>query len=147
LLPEVVAADQSGDELFAHAQLAAEFAGPGRVRHRIEQARSQLLSRFEEEGCVYVPTANRFYIGGFKLSGVASEAARFLHCAYKGSDSSEPSETAEIENVLAGFASRLLRPSAPERRHQLGASLYRDYLQGRVTKAAIRRMFLGHTRT
>ena len=97
---------------------------------------------FEHLGCVYVPRTNTFVIREFKMAHAAGEAARFLHHACKGMPHSyAPSK---LEGALAHFGSRLLCPGNLEGQgdHPEGESVYRAYLEGRVTRAAVRRMFL-----
>jgi hypothetical protein len=142
-LPEVITIEQDAEELFAATTLATEFAGPGPMRSRLEQVRSELVSRLEEQGCVYVSAANRFLIREFHVNHVAAESARFLRRAC-GSSTWQNGSGVKLENALAHFGSRLLCPgTVAEVIDPLGESLYRAYLQGRITKTAIRRMFLG----
>jgi hypothetical protein len=141
-LPEVVAVDESSRDVFGPAKLAAELVGPGAVRAHLQQVRSALATRLEENGCVYIAAANRFFIREFRLNHVAAEAARFLHHAC-GSSTSQNCSEAKLENALAHFGSRLLCPgTVTDVNDSLGDPLYRAYLEGRVTKASIRRMFL-----
>jgi uncharacterized iron-regulated protein len=141
-LPEVVAVEQDAEEVFAATKLASEFAGSGPLSQHLDEVRSELVSRLEGQGCVYVPAANRFLIREFRLNHVAAEAARFLHHACGGPTSQNCSE-AKLENALAHFGSRLLCPgTVADVNDSLGDPLYRAYLEGRVTKASIRRMFL-----
>jgi uncharacterized iron-regulated protein len=141
-LPEVVAVEQDAEEVFAATKLASEFAGSGPLSQHLDQVRSELVNRLEGQGCVYVPAANRFLIREFRMNHVAAEAARFLHHACGGSTSQNCSE-AKLENALAHFGSRLLCPgTVTDVNDSLGDPLYRAYLEGRVTKASIRRMFL-----
>lgn len=96
----------------------------------------------EERGCVYVPQSNAFLVREFKMASAAAEAARFLHHACMGM----PRDYAPsgVENTLAHFGSRLLCPgSRSEHFDSAGEALYRDYLSGRITRAQVRRMFLG----
>jgi hypothetical protein len=100
---------------------------------------------FEHLGCVYAPRTNTFFIREFKMAHAAGEAARFLHHACKGMPR-EPGQN-DLENALAHFGSRLLCPGNLEQAsaHAEGETLYRAYLEGRVTRAAVRRMFLART--
>lgn len=142
-LPEVVCVEQNPEELFGPAKLAAELVGPGPVRHRLEQVRSKLVSKFRDNGCVYVPAANRFFIREFHMRQVAAEAARFLHHACRGEHFRGSAEAAKLEDALAHFGSRLLCAGTGDNGdNALGESLYHAYLEGRITKAAILRMFL-----
>jgi len=143
-LPEVIAVEQDADELFSAAKLVAEFAGPGATRIRLEQTRRTLTARLEEQGCVYVPAANRFYVRELRMNYAASETARFLHHACRGFKSPEDSNAAKVTNALAHFGSRLICPGPQEHGDDLGESLYRAYLEGQIGKAAIRRIFLAH---
>jgi hypothetical protein len=133
--------------MFAPAKLAAELVGPGALRARLQQVRSALIFRLEEQGCVYVPAANRFFVREFHMNHVAAEATRFLHHACRATSSPNCCE-AKLENALAHFGSRLLCPGIAEAEtsgsgaDHLGESLYKAYLAGRITKAAIRRIFL-----
>ena len=141
-LPEVISLGQDADDLLGPTKLAAELAGPGAARERIEQARSAVVNRLEEHGCVYVPAANRFLIREFRLAEVAAEAARFLHHACAGFR--ESAEGLHLESALAHLGSRLLCPGIVEIGDAFGESLYQDYLGARITRAELRRMFLGH---
>jgi hypothetical protein len=142
-VPEVISVEQDAGDLFGPTNLAAELVGPGPVRHRIEQARSAVINRLEEHGCVYIPVANRFLVREFRLSEVAAEAARFLHHACAGSRHRESADGGLLEDALAHFGSRLLCPGVTDKGDALGESLYQAYLGERVTRADLRRMFLG----
>jgi hypothetical protein len=143
-VPEVISVGQDADDLFGPAKLAAELVGPGPVRRRIEQVRSAVMNRLEEHGCVYIPAANRFLVREFRLSEVAGEAARFLHHACAGSRSHEARDGTRLEDALAHLGSRLLCPGMMEQgRDPLGESLYQDYVGGRITRADLRRTFMG----
>lgn len=141
-LPEVITVDEEVAELFSGSQLAAEFAGPGNTRVRLEQTRRTVVARLEEQGCVYVPAANRFYVRELRIISAAAEAARFLHHACTGFNSRELSNV-QVADALAYFGSRLLCPMPQEAGNVLGEDLYRTYLEGRIGKAEIRRIFLG----
>lgn len=102
-----------------------------------EKARAVL----EQRGCLYAARNNTFYVREFKMANAGAEAARFLHHACKGMPEKSGSS---LEEMLAHFGSRLLCPgnlgqalAQPE-----GESLYRAYLDGKVTRAALRRKFL-----
>jgi len=142
-LPEVISIEQDAEELFAATTLATEFAGLGPMRRRLEQVRSELVSRLEEQGCVYVPAANRFLIREFHVNHVAAEAARFLRRACVGDAGPESRDEKTTADALAYFGSRLLCPSANDNAlHPVGESLYQGYIEGRLTNAAVRRIFL-----
>ena len=111
-----------------------------------EQEFSSSLSReqravLEQGGCVYVPENNTVYISEFRLDAAAGEAARFLHCACKGIASSF--EQTELERTLVHFGSELLGGVNRIQQPTPGHKLYQAYVEGRVTRAQVRRMFLG----
>jgi hypothetical protein len=98
----------------------------------------------EEHGCVYIPQSNTFYMRDFKMAQAAAECARFLHCVCKGL--SREYAPSELEDTLAHFGARLLCPGSLNEdipAHKSGAALYAGYLEGRISKAVLRRMFLG----
>jgi len=143
-VPEVISVEQNAEELFGPTKLAEELVGPGPVRHRIEQVRSRIMNRLEEHGCVYVSVANRFLIREFRLPEVAAEAARFLHHACAGPRYNESQVGGKVEDALAHLGSRLLCPGVIEAgRDAGGEALYQAYLSDRITRAELRRMFLG----
>jgi len=128
-LPEVVNVAQSSDEMSAGS---------------FDESR---LSALEEHGCAYIPEKNTFYVREFRMPHVAVEAARFLHHACRGMSNTRCSLTSKIENALAHFGGRLLSPGSRQEdcfRNEEGERLYNAYLEGRVTKAAAKRMFLAH---
>ncbi len=98
----------------------------------------------EERGCVFVAATNTFYIREFRMAAAAEESSRFLHHACRGMR--PPTViTKEVEDALAHFGSRLLCPAVGwENRtsSEPGEALYRSYIAGRVTRAALRRAFL-----
>ena len=96
----------------------------------------------EQHGCVYMPQNNTFYVREFRMTAAAAEASRFLHHACIGMRA-EHVPTA-CEATLAYFGSRLLCPgNLGDFTDSVGETLYRDYVNGRVTCAALRWMFLG----
>ena len=99
----------------------------------------------EECGCVYVPSAKTFLVNEFSIRGAAAQAARFLHHACQGLP--QPDAPSERESALAYFGSRLLCPGNPAEgvENSAGESLYQDYVNGRVTRAELRRMFLARS--
>jgi hypothetical protein len=100
--------------------------------------------KLEDRACAYLPETNTFLIGEFKIERAAEEAARFLHFACRGMTRS-CAEAEPVEDALAHFGSRLLCPSvAPENgaSSEIGEGLYRSYVEGGVSKAALRRVFL-----
>jgi hypothetical protein len=97
----------------------------------------------EERGCVYVPATNTFFVREFKMARAAEEAARFLRHACLGMKAQPGSLNQQIEDALAHFGSRLLCPAVGfETDSDPGESLYRGYIAGRVSRAALRRAFL-----
>jgi Haem-binding uptake, Tiki superfamily, ChaN len=143
-LPEVITVEDSAEELFAPAKLAAELVGSGPLRSRLEQVRSDTVKRLEQNGCVYVAAANRFYVRELHMPRIAAEAARFLRhvCCGRG----EGPQSDPLEHVLAHFGARLLCPGAsagsendvnPE-----GEVLYRAYIEGRISETEVRDLFL-----
>ena len=132
-LPEVV---NVGD---AESNDFGQQAGVDGIDSREECARG-MISKIEDCGCSYAAESNRFFIREFHMAAVAAESARFLLCACRNFAAEEQSES---EGVLAHFGSRLLCPEAvQERPNAQGEELYQSYLAGRVSRAAIRRMFL-----
>ena len=105
----------------------------------------QDAQRLEETGCVYVQETNTFLVREFQMAPVAKESARFLHYACRGM-ASACVQAKVIEEALARFGSRLLSPDLGEHNMLPGTApgdiLYNAYLGGRVTKSALRRMFL-----
>jgi hypothetical protein len=99
----------------------------------------------EERGCVFVAATNTFYISEFQMAAAAEESSRFLHHACRGMPP-QTSITKKVEDALAHFGSRLLCPAVGlESRtssSEPGEALYRSYIAGRVTRAALRRAFL-----
>jgi heme-binding uptake protein ChaN (Tiki superfamily) len=104
-----------------------------------------LQRSLEEQGCCYDATGNRFFIREFQMPQVAAEAARFLHCACKG-----PVNLTDrrMEEALARFGSRLLCPETAVENGELksaGELLYECYVSGKISPAAIRKLFLRGT--
>jgi Haem-binding uptake, Tiki superfamily, ChaN len=99
----------------------------------------------EERGCVYVSATNTFFIREFQMAQAAEESSRFLHHACRGMRAERGSDNQNIEDALAHFGSRLLCPAVgPEggRGNEPGEALYRAYIAGGITRAALRRAFL-----
>jgi hypothetical protein len=115
------------------------------VAHFAEQDDLRLLlpadarESIEQRGCVYMHRTNTIYIREFRAAGAAAECARFLHHACKGMPVNAASD--ENEDILSDFGARLLCPGDGPR-HPKGEALYRDYLEGRITRAAVRKLFL-----
>lgn len=106
-----------------------------------EKSRTSL----EVRGCVYVPRAKTFFVRELNMPGAAAEAARFLHHACQGMP--QPYAPSEPEAALAHFGSRLLCPGNPPEgaEKSMGETLYQDYVNGRVTRAELRRKFLARS--
>jgi len=141
-LPEVVTIEQSSEDLFAPAGLAAELVGQGPMRQRLQQVRSRLARRLEELDCVYVEATNRIYVREFQLVHVAAEATRFLHCVCAGITLPCSPEADAVQNALAHFGSRLLCPGNTVTTDETGEALYQAYLADRIKKGGIRQIFL-----
>jgi Haem-binding uptake, Tiki superfamily, ChaN len=104
-------------------------------------------TRLENGGCVYSPATNSFLIREFQMEFVAEEATRFLYLACQVTKESTVS-CQQIEAALAQFGSKLLCPTNSDGTGDcaLGQALYVAYLEGRITKAAIRRIFMAHVK-
>jgi len=129
-----------------HSSEAAEFAGEGPFGSRSGQVRTT-QSSLDEHGCAYVPETNTFLIREFRMPHVAVEAARFLHHACRGMSQTRCSLTFAIEAAVAHFGGRLLCPGWSQEdcfTNECGERLYTAYLEGRLTKAAARRILLAH---
>ncbi len=129
-LPEVVNVAEEGAEL-------EDFAEP------LARAAQAML---DQNGCCYLAETNRFLIREFNMPSVAAEAARFLRRACQGMERPRAVSDSAKDDALARFGSRLLSPgTTPDALpgHAEGEKLYADYLEGRITKAAARRLFLG----
>lgn len=101
----------------------------------------------ETGGSCYLPETNQFLMREFNMPQVAAEAAVFLCHACCGVKK-EP--LPKIEGALAHFAARLLSPEMPvteQKYDSHGEQLYQGYVEGRITMAAIRRLFLGRAET
>jgi hypothetical protein len=109
----------------------------------LEEYPNNLDSRFEEKTCAYLPDANLFVIKEFQMAEAAEECARFLYSACRGMIRLTPAAQ-PIEDALAHFGSRLLCPESDAKHHSpaLGDSLYQNYLAGKITLPALRRVFL-----
>jgi len=99
----------------------------------------------EERGCVYVPATNTFFIREFQTAQAAEEASRFLRHACLGMKTQAGPLNLQVEDALAHFGSRLLCPAVGSETgpaSKSGEALYQAYIAGRVTRAALRRIFL-----
>jgi Haem-binding uptake, Tiki superfamily, ChaN len=139
-LPEVVNVAE------ASAETGADIHG----NENADNDARATLSMIEEQGCAYFPESNTFLISEFRMPHVAVEAARFLHHACRGMSPTRCPLTSDIENALAHFGGRLLSPGSPQEgcfKNEDGEKLYNAYLEGRLTKAAAKRIFLAHLET
>jgi hypothetical protein len=112
LLPEVYCG-ASGARL---RQLLLRAAGE-------EKKLETMLQKVDEQGSVYLPAINAFYVHEFQMMSAAEEAARFVHHACRGLPllrngspiaSSAPIDrfyARTIEHALAYFGSRVLYPA------------------------------------
>ncbi|HUJ96071.1 MAG TPA: ChaN family lipoprotein [Terriglobales bacterium] len=88
-----------------------------------EKKIENMLRRVEEQGSVYLPVVNAFYVREFQMKYAAEEAARFLHHACRGlplycnrheeatRDPKDRFYARTIEHALAYFGSRALYPA------------------------------------
>jgi hypothetical protein len=106
---------------------------------------SAAASVLNDRSCTYERQTNTLYIQEFKLADVATEAARFLYWACQGGREATPVAGA-IPDTLARFGARLLCPEAnfDWAAGNLGEELYAAYVQGRISKPTLRRLFLAH---
>jgi hypothetical protein len=135
LLPEVVRVDKNSVE-----------AGIGlrKAFHLEDEDTRAAQSAIEERGCFYGPETNTFFVREFRMAFAAAEAARFLHHACQGFPAKRMANSA-IEEALAHFGSRLLCPGTGTEictSSASGEALYQAYLNGKISKAALRRIFL-----
>jgi len=104
----------------------------------------EVLEQIEESGCCYVADTNQIFVREFNMQNVAAESARFLRHVCRGMNRDDSSP---IDAALAHFGSRLLSPGTPAEEQELdsqGERIYQAYVEGRITRAAIRRLFLGN---
>jgi hypothetical protein len=91
-----------------------------------------------------VPETNTFYIREFEAPKVAAEATRFLSwICRRATDANR--EIQVVEDALCRFGARLLCPnldSGDDEAEKLGEILYDGYMQGKITKMELRRMFM-----
>jgi hypothetical protein len=104
-------------------------ASGARLRHLLLRAAGEekkletMLQKVDEQGSVYLPAINAFYVREFQMMYAAEEAARFLHHACRGlpmlRNGSAIARSAAIdrfyarivEHALAYFGSRVLYPA------------------------------------
>lgn len=124
-LPEVVTVGEGDEQVL-------NLAGKGAAIRPV----------LENAGCCYVAETNQFLIREFNMPQVAAEAARFLIRACRSSRAT--SESARTDDLLAYFSSRLLCPEAILERTEAESEedLYGSYISGRMSKSAIRKLFL-----
>jgi hypothetical protein len=129
-----------------------------------------LLRRLEERGSIYVARTNTLFIREFHLSFAVQEVARFLHHACRGLPGNQAVPKSEengadragvlhaevLESALTSLAAHVLCPVGAAAAHPqseceaesagfaLGAALYDAYVEGRVTRTFLRRLFLAH---
>jgi len=104
-----------------------------------------VLERLENAGCCYVPGTNQIFVREFNMPHVAGESARFLRHACRGM---EKEDSSQVEAALAHFGARLLSPGTQAEEQKLdsqGERIYQDYVEGRITRARIRRLFFGNS--
>jgi heme-binding uptake protein ChaN (Tiki superfamily) len=104
----------------------------------------EVLEQIEESGCCYVADTNQIFVREFNMQNVAAESARFLRRVCRGMNRDDSSP---IDAALAHFGARLLSPGTPALEQELdsqGEKIYQAYVEGRITRAAIRRLFLGN---
>lgn len=119
-LPEVISVDGN-----------SEFEIPDEAQERLEEC-----------GCAYVAAENVFLVRDFHMMHAAREAARFLSYACKKLQPPCP-PARQVEELLVDFGAHLLSPSGELGQLCAGSrTLYEDYIHGKVTNAAIRRLFL-----
>jgi len=152
LLPEVYGHPEECDLRRRFANIAGE-----------ETAES-ILSGLDEWGSIYSALTNTIFIREFQLPSLARQVSRFLHHACRGlphyrcnSASFELNTRTKywsgvLENALMHLSTRAVCPigtaspecssPAAEAGVALGNALYDAYLQGRLTRAFLRRLFL-----
>jgi hypothetical protein len=174
LLPEVCTVEQPIARLLARKQLQKDEIA------LVEQ-------KLEQQGSIYLPQINSFYVAEFQIGYAAEEAARFLFHACHGlplfrSFCPTPIPQAStfyarvIEEALSFLGSCVLDParrsllprqglklsmaslrraaefsgegldrnSAAEFGRLLGHRLHKEFVQGRLNRAALRHLFLAH---
>ncbi len=107
-----------------------------------DATQSRATKAIDSGGCYYLPDSNQFFIREFNMPHVAAEAARFLRHACRGMEQSANSSA--LEAALARFGARLLCPeaAADPAASVDGDELYQSYVSGKLSRAAVRKMFL-----
>lgn len=124
-----------------------EIVNVGELEHKpvgSDALSREVLEGIDQAGCCYLAHTNQLFVREFNMASVAGESARFLRHACRGMKKEEASP---IEAILAHFGARLLSPGAPAENQKLdsqGEKIYQGYLEGKIGKAAIRRLFLGN---
>jgi hypothetical protein len=125
-----------------------EIVNMGELEHKpsatVALARD-VLERIEKAGCCYVSGTNQIFIREFNMPHVAAESARFLLYACRGINKED---SPQIEAALAHFGARLLSPGTQaeeQKTDRQGETIYQGYVAGRITRAVIRRLFLGNS--
>jgi hypothetical protein len=119
-------------------------SGQWGVTHESGASFDEILAALQQRGCIYLAQINTFLVRELQISSAAAEATRFLFRLSTASVHADTSPNPTLEDTLAYFGARLMSPwesfetLAPASQ---GESLYRSYVEGRITKAAIRRMF------
>jgi hypothetical protein len=95
-----------------------------------------------ERGSVYISETNTIIVREFEMAAAAAAAARFLLHACRGFQPGQPPR--QVEDALAHFGARLMCPGNLEENfiNTEGEYLYRAYLEGRISRAAVRKLFL-----
>ena len=101
----------------------------------------ETLEKLQQNSCWYVAETNQFIIREFNMPQVAGQATRFLCSACRNL---RPSSNTELENALMQFGLRLLCPEISQEQilSEEGEGLYKSYIAGRISRAAIRKLFL-----
>jgi len=105
----------------------------------------EVIAHIENAGCCYVARTNQILVREFNMPKIAAAAARFLHHACRGL---RKEESPQIESALAHFGARLLSPGTPAEDQELdsqGEKIYQGYVDGRISRAVIRRLFFGNS--
>jgi len=94
----------------------------------LESEQAVFHKKIENEGCVYLPHINAFYVREFQMMSAAEEAARCLHRACRGLPQTNAKNAADlfftrvIECALGYFGSRVLYPARPAAEDGAGLS-------------------------
>ena len=143
-LPEVVSLTDAKSDFNPRSSTVSTAVQHGESRRSYESVLpSRAVERLEERGCTYLPATNTFVVREFRIPSAAAEAARFLHYACRGARAIDASSRNQLEDALAHFGLRLLCPEAQEEssNNELGESIYQAYVEGRITKVTLRKMF------